>query len=83
MLADDLMEPIRPWIDEIVLRLHSIEKNLKLDQTTKRELITILETRVIRKDTTLPLMTALNRMASDLRIALKENLKSLDWYRRP
>ena len=56
---------------------------MKLDQTTKRELITILETRVVRKDTTLPLMTALNRMASDLRIALKENLKSLDWYRRP
>lgn len=83
VLADDLMEPIRPWIDEIVLRLHSIEENLKLDQTTKRELITILETRVVRKDTTLPLMTALNRMASDLRIALKENLKSLDWYRRP
>lgn len=82
VLADDLIEPFRPWVDEIVYEMTKTHGELELNQNNKRKLLQILETKVIRNDERLPLMSAFERLAADLKKALSENQKSIDWFQR-
>jgi CRISPR-associated protein Cas1 len=80
VLADDLLEPFRPWVDEIVHQISSSDPELELNQGKKRKLLQLLEKKVARGNEKLPLMTAISRISSDLKIALTENKKTLDWF---
>lgn len=66
-LADDIMEPYRPFVDEIVLQLYdSIEADFILSKEIKMELLQILNTPVKIKGQFSPLSIALNKTASSL-----------------
>jgi CRISPR-associated protein Cas1 len=68
-LADDLMEPYRPFVDALVLDImanHSNAKPEKLNTETKRELLTLTTLDVMMDGRKSPLMIALSRTSASL-----------------
>jgi CRISPR-associated protein Cas1 len=65
-LADDIMEPYRPWIDKEVFRIYGMDEFPELNKNHKALLLGVLthDTR-IEKETS-PLMIALQRTAQSL-----------------
>jgi CRISPR-associated protein Cas1 len=64
-LADDLMEPYRPFVDRCVVKLVA-EGKIQIDQETKRELLAVLTQTVTVGDADGPLMVALHKTASSV-----------------
>ncbi len=64
-LADDLMEPFRPLIDDRVREMHRAGHE-QLNQPAKAELLGILTTPMVLGDQTGPLMTMLHRLLASL-----------------
>lgn len=65
-LADDIMEPFRPLIDEIVFEIMQQFDEQELNTKIKTELLKVLTTTVYFKDEKSPLMVALQKTASSL-----------------
>ncbi len=76
-LADDLMEPFRPWVDFVVYQLIKEEKSLAVNQENKKLLLGMLSKNVIWKDKTLPLMVASHHLMASLKRAFKEKNKKI------
>ena len=64
-LADDLMEPFRPWVDAKVLQLVQ-QNSLEITPETKRHLLEVLTDKVIQDGEAGPLLVAIERSASSL-----------------
>lgn len=64
-LADDLMEPYRPWVDARVLQLHR-EGKTEIDRDSKQHLLQVLTDKVIQNDDEGPLLSAIERTAASL-----------------
>lgn len=64
-LADDLMEPLRPLVDQVVQRLFT-EGAMQLNRQTKRPLLEVLTMTVTMDDTAGPLGVALQGLATSL-----------------
>jgi len=69
-LADDLMEPFRPWVDSIVYQLAKDNKPLKVNTETKVQFLNLLSQPVTFKDKTLPFMVASHHLTASLKEAL-------------
>ncbi|MEA1989779.1 MAG: type II CRISPR-associated endonuclease Cas1 [Pseudomonadota bacterium] len=67
-LADDIMEPFRPWVDEITM----LQNSSKLNQKTKQPYLTLIAEKVSFKDQTMPFMVALSLFISDLKLAYQD-----------
>lgn len=65
-LADDMMEPYRPLVDEKVFEIMQIYEEQELNTKIKAELLQILTRTVYFKDEKSPLMIALQKTASSL-----------------
>lgn len=65
-LADDIMEPFRPIVDEKVFELMQKYDEQELNTTLKSELLQILTRTVYFKEEKSPLMVALQKTASSL-----------------
>lgn len=65
-LADDIMEPFRPIVDEKVFEIMQKYDEQELNTTIKAELLQILTRTVYFKDEKSPLMVALQKTASSL-----------------
>lgn len=65
-LADDIMEPFRPLVDEKVFELMQTYNEQELNTKIKSELLQILTRTVYFKDEKSPLMVALQKTASSL-----------------
>lgn len=65
-LADDIMEPFRPIVDEKVLELTQKYDNQELNTQLKAELLQILTRTVYFKNEKSPLMVALQKTSSSL-----------------
>ncbi len=65
-LADDIMEPFRPIIDEAVYNVMQNYEEQELNTAIKAELLQILTRTVYFKDEKSPLMVALQKTASSL-----------------
>ncbi|HSD09075.1 type II CRISPR-associated endonuclease Cas1 [Flavobacterium sp.] len=65
-LADDIMEPFRPLIDEKVFEIMQTYNEQELNTKIKAELLQILTQTVYFKDERSPLMVALQKTASSL-----------------
>jgi CRISPR-associated protein Cas1 len=65
-LADDIMEPFRPLVDEKVYELIQKYEEQELNTVLKSELLQILTRTVYFKDEKSPLMVALQKTASSL-----------------
>jgi CRISPR-associated protein Cas1 len=65
-LADDIMEPFRPIVDEVVLNIVQNYEEQELNTKIKAELLQILTRTVYFKEEKSPLMIALQKTASSL-----------------
>lgn len=65
-LADDIMEPFRPIVDEKVAEIMQNFDNQELNTSIKSELLQLLTRTVYFKDEKSPLMVALQKTASSL-----------------
>ena len=81
-LADDIMEPYRPWVDLTVKNISMQQPKPSINQDNKRTLLLLLEQKVLYKEKRQPFLIALEHLCSDLKAALKQNQKSLNWPQR-
>lgn len=65
-LADDIMEPFRPLVDEKVFEIMQVYEEQELNTKIKSELLQMLTRTVYFKDEKSPLMVALQKTASSL-----------------
>ncbi len=77
-LADDLMEPLRPWVDEVVLKLAG-ENNLTVNRESKKCLLALLFSLVIWKKKSLPLMSCSHSLVADFKRMLGGDQSFFDY----
>jgi CRISPR-associated protein Cas1 len=80
-LADDIMEPFRPIVDEKVYRIMRNYNEQELSTAIKAELLQILTQTVYFKDEKSPLMVALQKTASSLQQCYTGNRKKIKYPR--
>lgn len=76
-LADDIMEPYRPFIDDIVFRLKQADNDVTLTTETKQDLINIIYRDVKMGENKHPLQVALTLTSASLLRVLKGEDKHL------
>jgi len=79
-LADDIMEPYRPYVDILVYKLNN-EKNIEPDLTTeiKLEILKLLTTDIVLENTTRPLMLGLSQTTASLSRCFSGEQKKLSY----
>ncbi len=80
-LADDLMEPFRPWIDYQVYRLAEETPDLTVDKRSKVALLNLLSEPVLFGNQTLPLMVACHYLLADFKRAYSDSSAKLEYPR--
>ncbi len=81
-LADDVMEPFRPWIDWEVRRLMDEGETLEVNKETKKKLLEVLVKEVVYEDRKMPLMVSVHNLVAGLKVALKGKEQQLIYPRR-
>lgn len=78
-LADDLMEPLRPWVDWIVYSwiIKQDNRNIKIDQQTKSLFLCLPGEEVLYRNNRVPLMTACHYLLADLKRCFQESRSKL------
>jgi len=76
-LADDLMEPFRPWVDYCVYKMIENNQELLIDKDSKGILLKIPSDNVIWKEKTLPLMVACHHLTATLKRAYENKQEKL------
>ena len=77
-LADDVMEPFRPWVDRLVYQL-SKQKKLEIDRDTKEALLQIPAQKVIYHKKSMPLMVSCHLLLADLKRAFQDQSIKLQY----
>lgn len=78
-LADDIMEPFRPLVDEKVFEIMQTYDEQELNTKIKAELLQVLTRTVYFKDEKSPLMVALQKTASSLQQCFMGNRKKIKY----
>lgn len=78
-LADDIMEPFRPLVDELVYYLMQEYEEQELTTTIKKELLQVLTRTVYFKDEKSPLMVGLQKTASSLQQCFTGDKKKIKY----
>ena len=78
-LADDVMEPFRPWVDRKVRLLVDTGDEIQIDRETKGELLGLLSTTVKFKTKDMPFMVASHRLVADLKRAMVDKSERLHY----
>ena len=75
-LADDVMEPFRPWVDYCVYQLMEQELS-EVNLQTKQRLLELLNASVVYDDKKMPFMIATHYLMADLKRCYNRELKKL------
>lgn len=80
-LADDMMEPMRPFVDSVVFEMYVQKGTLDIAVTkeTKKPLLELLTKEVLIRDMKYPLMESLHLMAASLVDCFTGERKKLDF----
>ncbi|WP_428086256.1 type II CRISPR-associated endonuclease Cas1 [Candidatus Thioglobus sp.] len=81
-LADDLMEPFRPWVDSIAYQLHQDDINISVTKEVKIPFLNLLSESVKFKDKQMPLMVSVHYLMADLKRTFIKESKSLTYPKR-
>ena len=68
-LADDLMEPFRPWVDSIVAKL-AYNENTEVNAESKAALLSLPSKIVLMGDERMPLMVSMHYLIAQFKKAL-------------
>jgi len=83
-LADDLMEPFRPWVDWQVYRLASdINNELDINRENKAGLLSLPSKQVNYGDRSMPLMVACHYLVNDFKKAIADRTINLSYPNWP
>jgi CRISPR-associated protein Cas1 len=75
-LADDLMEPLRPWVDCIAYKLYQQDKNIKISKEIKIPFLSLVSQNVKLNKKQMPMMVSMHYLMADLkRNFTKDTLK--------
>jgi CRISPR-associated protein Cas1 len=72
-LADDLMEPFRPWVDLLVYQIAQQHPLLEINQHTKKPFLRLLSQPVAFNQQTMPLMVACHYLLADFKRAFNDS----------
>jgi len=78
-LADDIMEPFRPLVDQKVIEIMQNYEEQELNTQIKSELLQVLTTTVYFKEEKSPLMVALQKTASSLQQCFTGDRKKIKY----
>lgn len=78
-LADDIMEPFRPWVDAEVYRLHSTNESQELTKQCKTHLLNVLTHDSVLEGEKSPLMVAIQRSTQSLALCFEGKKKRLSY----
>ncbi len=78
-LADDLMEPLRPWVDTIVIQFNQQNREPVLDQSSKQALLSLLEQPVLWDKKETPLLVVSHLLAARLKQCYSNPKLRLIW----
>ncbi len=77
-LADDLMEPFRPWVDSIVYDI-CLTTTAKINQQNKQMLLALINETVHYEDKKMPLMVATHYLMANLKRCYLKQQKQLNY----
>jgi CRISPR-associated protein Cas1 len=78
-LADDLMEPFRPWVDYVVYKMASTQSDITINQQSKQALLGLMSEAVLYKKKSMPFMVALHYLMADLKRCYSNGIKTLPY----
>lgn len=78
-LADDLMEPFRPWVDFKVYQMAQSNPQLQVNKESKIPLLNLLSETVTWEQQNMPLMVACHYMLANLKRAYEDSAIMLDY----
>lgn len=78
-LADDLMEPFRPWIDYRVYQLTQNNPQFQINKDVKIPLLGLLSENVMYEQQTMPLMVACQYLMAQLKRAFEDRRINLNY----
>ena len=78
-LADDLMEPFRPWVDYVVYQMASTNSEVNINQQSKQALLGLMSEAVLYKKQTMPFTVALHYLMADLKRCYSNGIKTLPY----
>lgn len=78
-LADDIMEPFRPWVDLQVYQLALQQPELAVNQTTKQPFLKLLGEQVRWGKQTMPLMVASHYLLADIKRAFEDKTQKITY----
>jgi CRISPR-associated protein Cas1 len=81
-LADDLMEPLRPWVDYLVYQMSQEDTTLEINQQTKTILLNLVNEIVLFKGKKMPLMVSINYLMADLKRCYIKEQKKIEYPKR-
>ncbi len=76
-LADDLMEPLRPWVDNVAYQLHQENANISITQEVKTPFLNLISENVKFKNKQMPLMVSINYLMADLKRNFAKESKTI------
>lgn len=82
-LADDIMEPFRPWVDFVVSRLYQRDGVYEINQHSKRCLLALMAENVQWRGNSMPLMVACHYLCANLKEAYAGTTDKLDYPQWP
>lgn len=77
-LADDVMEPFRPWIDWLVFQMTQ-DNQTEINQSSKQILLGLLNETVIHDGKKMPFMVATHYLIADLKSCYNKEKKVLNY----
>ena len=81
-LADDVMEPFRPWVDSLVHEMGSSVNDIKITRDVKNRILGLLSEQVRYGNEKMPLMVSAHYIAAQIKHALTDSSIMLTYPRR-
>jgi len=81
-LADDLMEPFRPWVDWLVYSFAQQNNNVVVNHSTKQILLGLLVEKVLWEKQSMPLMVACHYFMANLKVTFEARSSKLVYPKR-
>ena len=78
-MADDLIEPLRPWVDKIAYELYQSDQHITINREIKIPFLNLISNNVLFGDKHMPLMVASHYLMSDLKRNLTKELSKLTY----
>ncbi len=79
-LADDLMEPFRPWVDQLVCQIsQNITEEVMLDKDSRKQILQLISDTVVLNNKKMPMLVASHYFAANLKRCIIDKTEHLEF----